>query len=211
MRSVHQGNAADSANAEAWSSAISATTGERVFVRGVPLDQAIGMRTFADVVFRLWTGREGTRVERDVLDACLVAAVDQVHSRRRPRGPHGRHDSRRTDACSCGRNTRVRKPPRRGRDSGDGAPHRLGADEDPTDWATRMFERERAAGRRVPGSGTAGTNGTGGRNDCSRCGVGRRGPHRGRRARHRRRRRRPFGPYRAREHRRRHGGGPLRA
>ena len=47
-----------------------------MFVRGLPLDEAIGNLSFADVVFLLWTGRQGSSVERRVFDACLVAAVD---------------------------------------------------------------------------------------------------------------------------------------
>jgi len=75
MRSIHSGAVAESANAAPWATAITATTGDRVFVRGLPLDEAIGALSFADVVFRLWTGREGTTAERAVLDACLVSPL----------------------------------------------------------------------------------------------------------------------------------------
>ena len=59
MRPIHEGESAASAGAAPWSSAITTTTEDRVFVRGLPLDEAIGTLSFADVVFLLWTGRQG--------------------------------------------------------------------------------------------------------------------------------------------------------
>jgi citrate synthase len=154
MRSIHRGDAAESANADPWSSAITATTGDRVFVRGVPLDEAIGTLTFADVVFRLWTGREGTPAERAALDACLVAAVD-----------HGPLAPSALAARTVATTQAGRMPALAAGILAFGSLHGavvtvamellsdLGSDEDTRDWATRIFERERAAGRRIPGIG----------------------------------------------------------
>ena len=154
MRSVHEGQAAESAHADPWSTAITATTGDRVFVRGLPLDEAIGTLTFADVVFRLWTGREGTPAERAALDACLVAAVD-----------HGPLAPSALAARTVATTQAGRMPALAAGILAFGSLHgavvttamellsELGADEDPMDWAKRTFERERAAGRRIPGIG----------------------------------------------------------
>ena len=154
MRSVHEGQAAESANAEPWSTAITATTEDRVFVRGLPLDEAIGTLTFADVVFRLWTGREGTPPERAALDACLVAAVD-----------HGALAPSALAARTVATTQAGRMPALAAGILAFGSLHGavvtvamellsdLGSDEDPRDWATRTFDRERAAGRRIPGVG----------------------------------------------------------
>ena len=62
--------------AEAWSTAITATTAERVFVRGVALDEAIGREPFPAVLLRLWRGDAPTEVEAGLLGACLVASID---------------------------------------------------------------------------------------------------------------------------------------
>jgi citrate synthase len=154
VRSVHQGQARESANADPWSTAITATTGDRVFVRGLPLDEAIGTLTFADVVFRLWTGREGTPAERAALDACLVAAID-----------HGALAPSALAARTVATTQAGRMPALAAGILAFGSLHgavvtvamellsELGPDEDPSDWATRIFDRERAAGRRIPGVG----------------------------------------------------------
>jgi citrate synthase len=154
MRPIHEGEAAASADASPWSSAITATTGDRVFVRGLPLDEAIGSRSFADVVFLLWTGREGTSAERAVFEACLVAAVDHG-----PLAPS-------TIAARTVASTRAgRMPALAAGILAFGSLHgavvtvamellsELGPDEDPSIWAARIFDRERAAGRRIPGIG----------------------------------------------------------
>lgn len=154
MKSIHEGDAAESASADPWSSAITATTGERVFVRGLPLDEAIGTMSFADVVFLLWTGREGTAVERAVFDACLVAAVD-----------HGALAPSAITARTVASTRAGRMPALAAGILAFGSLHgavvtvamellsELGPDEDPAIWAARIFDRERAAGRRVPGIG----------------------------------------------------------
>jgi citrate synthase/citryl-CoA lyase len=154
VRSIHTGVAAESASAEPWASAITATTRDRVFVRGLPLDEAIGSFTFADIVFRLWTGREGTSAERSLLDACLVAAVD-----------HGALAPSVIAARTVATTRAGRMPALAAGILAFGSLHgavvttamellaELGPEEDPESWAARVFDRERAAGRRIPGIG----------------------------------------------------------
>jgi citrate synthase len=154
MKSVHEGHAAESASADPWNTAITATTSDRVFVRGLPLDEAIGSMTFADVVFRLWTGRAGTPAERAALDACLVAAVD-----------HGALAPSALAARTVATTQAGRMPALAAGILAFGSLHgavvtvamellaELGPVEEPRVWATRIFERERAAGRRIPGVG----------------------------------------------------------
>lgn len=154
MRPIHEGEAAESAKAEPWASAITATTKDRVFVHGLALDEAIGSMSFADVVFRLWTGREGTREERALFDACLVAAVD-----------HGALAPSALAARTVASTRAGRMPALAAGILAFGTLHgavvtaamellaELGPDEDPPAWAARIFDRERAAGRRIPGIG----------------------------------------------------------
>lgn len=74
---AHQGSPTGQAHkAGAWSTAITATTDERVFVRGMALDEAIGRETFPAILLRLWRGDPATQEEADLLDACLVASID---------------------------------------------------------------------------------------------------------------------------------------
>ena len=74
---AHQGASAGlAADATSWSTAITATTARRVFVRGVALDEAIGRETFPSMVLRLWRGDSPTPAEADLLGACMVAAID---------------------------------------------------------------------------------------------------------------------------------------
>ena len=57
MTSVHEGRAAGrSARAASWSTSITTTTEERVFVRGIALDDAIGTVPFPAMLLRLWRG-----------------------------------------------------------------------------------------------------------------------------------------------------------
>lgn len=154
MRPIHDGASAASADAAPWSSSITATTGDRVFVRGMPLDEAIGSRSFADIVFLMWTGRDGTPAERAVFDACLVAAVD-----------HGPLAPSAITARTAASTRAGRMPALAAGILAFGSLHgavvtvamellaELGPDEDPATWATRIFDRERAAGRRIPGIG----------------------------------------------------------
>lgn len=74
---AHQGGGAGQAHrAETWATAITATTEERVFVRGVALDEAIGRQSFPAMLLRLWRGDEATYDEAELLGACLVASID---------------------------------------------------------------------------------------------------------------------------------------
>lgn len=75
--SAHQGTpAGESHKAEPWYSAITTTSDKRVFVRGVPLDEAIGRDTFPAMVLRMWRGDDPSPEEADLLGACLVASID---------------------------------------------------------------------------------------------------------------------------------------
>ena len=154
MRPIHEGANAASADAAPWSSAITTTSEDRVFVRGLALDEAIGTLSFADVVFLLWTGRQGSPVERGVFDACLVAAVD-----------HGALAPSAITARTVASTRAGRMPALAAGILAFGSLHgagvtvamellaELGPNEDPEIWAARIFDRERAAGRRVPGIG----------------------------------------------------------
>jgi len=74
---AHQGASAGlAADATSWSTAITATTARRVFVRGVALDESIGREAFPAMVLRLWRGDSPTAAEADLLGACMVAAID---------------------------------------------------------------------------------------------------------------------------------------
>jgi citrate synthase len=152
---AHQGSGAGRAHvAEPWASAITATTDERVFVRGIALDEAIGRETFPAMLLRLWRGDEVTVPEADLLAACLVASIDHgplspsalvtrtiASTRAAPMSGlaggilafgelHGAVVSR-------GMRILATAPP-----EGDLAP-----------WADEVFEAERRAGRRLPGVG----------------------------------------------------------
>jgi citrate synthase len=154
VRPIHEGAAAESATAAPWASAITATAGDRVFVRGSPLDESIGTLSFSDVVFRLWTAREPTAQEGVVFDACLVAAVD-----------HGPLAPSAIAARTVATTRAGRMPALAAGILAFGALHgavvtvamelllELGPEEDPGTWAARIFDRERAAGRRIPGIG----------------------------------------------------------
>ncbi len=140
--------------AMAWSSALTVTTDDQVFVRGVALDEAIGRDSLAATVLRLWRGSAGAEDEVALLDACLVASIDHgplspstlvtrtiASTRAAPMSAlaggiltfgelHGAVVSRGmqilADAPSSG----------------------------PLDaWADHVFESERAADRRIPGVG----------------------------------------------------------
>ena len=74
---AHQGSGAGQTHhARTWSTAITATTDERVFVRGVALDDAIGHIAFPAMLLHLWRGDPATDEEADLLGACLVASID---------------------------------------------------------------------------------------------------------------------------------------
>lgn len=140
--------------AEAWDTAITATTDEQVLVRGLPLDEAIGVLSFPTMVLRLWRGDEPTSAEADLLGASLVAAID--------------HGALSPSALV----TRTIASTRSGAISGvvggmlafsdyhGAAVSRAmkilvnaSAEGDLTRWAGDVFDEERAAGRRLPGVG----------------------------------------------------------
>ena len=61
---VHEGVAEGRAHrAETWSTALTATTAERVFVRSVALDDVIGRESFPATLLRLWRGDTATEDE----------------------------------------------------------------------------------------------------------------------------------------------------
>lgn len=152
---AHQGSPTGKAHkAEPWSSAITATTDEHVYVRGVALDEAIGREEFPAMLIRLWRGDAATQEESDLMGACLVAAIDHgplspsalvtrtiASTRAAPMSAlaggiltfsdfHGAVVSRAMQILA-------------------GAP----LDGDLDAWATEVFAGERAAGRRLPGIG----------------------------------------------------------
>lgn len=65
-----------------WASALTDTDAERVYLRGRPVDELIGRRSFAEVVLLLWLGEEPDARRVRLFDACLVATVD--HGARAP-------------------------------------------------------------------------------------------------------------------------------
>ena len=77
MTKAHEGaGAGQTAHAAAWSTAITATTDERVFIRGAALDAAIGRMSFPSMLLLLWRGDVPSEAEADLMGACLVAAID---------------------------------------------------------------------------------------------------------------------------------------
>ncbi len=152
---AHQGSPTGQAHrAQPWSTAITATTDERVFVRGVALDEAIGREPFPAMVLRLWRGDAPTQDEADLLGACLVAAID--------------HGPLSPSALVTRTIASTRATPMSGLAGGilafsefHGAVVSRAmrimatapADGDLEPWANRVFESERDAGRRLPGIG----------------------------------------------------------
>jgi citrate synthase len=152
---AHRGSPTGKAHqAGPWSTAITATTDDRVFVRGVALDEAIGRETFPAMLLRLWRGDAATDEEAALLGACLVASID--------------HGPLSPSALVTRMIASTRAAPMSGLAGGILAFGELhgavvsramrilatvpvGGDLDP--WADRVFEAERAAGRRLPGIG----------------------------------------------------------
>jgi citrate synthase len=152
---AHRGSPAGKAHqAETWSTAITATTDERVFVRGLALDEAIGREPFPAMLLRLWRGDPATDDEAALLGACLVASID--HGPLSPSALVTRTIASTHAAPMSGlaggilafgdlhgsvvsRAMRILAtvPPEGGLDA----------------WADGVFETERAAGRRLPGIG----------------------------------------------------------
>ena len=152
---AHQGSGAGKAHqAEAWSTSVTATTDERVFVRGVALDEAIGREAFPAMVLRLWRGDAPTEAEAALMDACLVASID--------------HGPLSPSALVTRTIASTRATPMSGLAGGIlafGELHgavvsramrilaTVSPDGDLDAWANGVFEVERAAGRRLPGVG----------------------------------------------------------
>jgi citrate synthase len=152
---AHQGSGAGKAHrADSWSTAITATTDERVFVRGIALDEAIGREPFPAMLLRLWRGDDVTAQEADLLGACLVASID--------------HGPLSPSALVTRTIASTRAAPMSGLAGGilafgelHGAVVSRGmrilatvpATGDLEPWADAVFETERAAGRRLPGVG----------------------------------------------------------
>jgi citrate synthase len=152
---AHEGvGAGQASRATPWSTAITATTDHRVFVRGVALDEAIGRDSFPAMLLLLWRGEVATEAEADLMGACMVAAIDHgplapsalvvrtiASTRASPMSAlaggiltfgdlHGAVVSRAMELIAT-------------------APTSGSLDE----WADQLYQTERDAGRRLPGIG----------------------------------------------------------
>ena len=152
---AHRGSPTGKAHrAGTWATAITATTDDRVFVRGVALDEAIGRESFPAMLLRLWRGDAATDDEAALLDACLVAAID--------------HGPLSPSALVTRTIASTRAAPMSGLAGGIlsfGELHgavvtramRILATVPPEGdldaWAEGVFQAERASGRRLPGIG----------------------------------------------------------
>lgn len=156
MTRAHEGSggAGQAHEAQDWASAITATTDQRVYVRGIALDDAIGREPFAGMVLRLWRGEPGTPQEVELLGACLVASID--------------HGPLSPSALVTRTIASTRAAPMSGLAGGIlsfGELHgavvtramrilaTVPSNGSLDDWADQAFEAERAAGRRLPGIG----------------------------------------------------------
>lgn len=152
---AHDGSpAGQSHRADPWETAITATTDQRVLVRGVPLDEAIGVVRFPAMLLRLWRGDEPSSDETDLLDACLVAAID--HGALSPSALVTRTiASTRSGAISGVAGGMLAFSDYHGA-AVSRAMTILGtspAEGDLGEWADEVFETERRGGRRLPGVG----------------------------------------------------------
>jgi citrate synthase len=152
---AHHGSpTGQSYQAQPWSTAITVTTDERVFVRGLALDEAVGRLSFPAMLLRLWRGNDATEQEASLLGACLVASID--------------HGALAPSALVARTVASTRGAPMSGLAAGiatlsdlHGAAvtRAMGILADKPDtgslevWADGVFETERAAGRRIPGVG----------------------------------------------------------
>lgn len=155
MTRAHEGlGAGKAAKPASWSTAITATTDQQVFVRGVALDYAIGRESFPSMVLRLWRGDSPSEAEAELLGACMVAAID--HGPLSPSALVTRTiaSTRATPMSSLAGGilafgelhgavvTRAMRIL-------DTAPEEAGLEA----WADGIFAEERDAGRRLPGVG----------------------------------------------------------
>jgi citrate synthase len=154
-KGAHQGSpTGQSHKADAWSTAITATTDEHVFVRGLALDEAIGREAFPAMLLRLWRGEPATEQEAELLGACLVASID--------------HGPLSPSAIVVRTLASTRAAPMSGLAGGIltfGEYHgavvsramrvlaTVPVEGDLDEWAEGVFLSEREAGRRVPGIG----------------------------------------------------------
>jgi citrate synthase len=154
-KGAHRGSPAGNAHrASAWATGITATTDDRVYVRGVALDDAIGRESFPAMLLRLWRGDDPGQEEAELLGACLVASID--------------HGPLSPSALVTRTIASTRAAPMSGLAGGILAFGELHgavvtramrilatapAESDLDDWADQAFEAERAAGRRLPGIG----------------------------------------------------------
>jgi citrate synthase len=152
---AHEGSGAGQAHeARSWSTAVTATTDERVFVRGLALDEAIGRESLPSMLLLLWRGDTATPEEIELLGACLVASID--------------HGPLSPSALVTRTIASTRATPMSGLAGGIlafGELHgavvsramRILAAVPPEgsleEWADNVFQVERAAGRRLPGIG----------------------------------------------------------
>ena len=155
MRSIHEGRAAGrAAEAEAWQSAITATDEERIYVRGLAIDEAIGRETYAGMVLRLWTGREPSADDAALFDGCLVAAVDHG-----PLAPSALVARTVTSTGAPVMTSLAAGITAFGPLHGAAVTSAMRLLEafpevaDAGEWGRLVFDRERAAGRRIPGVG----------------------------------------------------------
>ena len=155
MTRVHEGSGAgQTAQPSAWSSSITATTDDQVFIRGMALDTAIGEMSFPAMLGLLWRGDTPTEAEADLLGACLVAAID-----------HGPLAPSALVARTIASTQATPMSALAGGILSFGELHgavvsramkilaAVPPDGDLDAWADRVFEVERAAGRRLPGIG----------------------------------------------------------
>jgi citrate synthase len=155
MTRVHEGaGAGQTAHATAWSTAITATTDDRVFIRGAALDAAIGRMSFPSMLLLLWRGDSPSEAEAELMGACLVAAID-----------HGPLAPSALVARTIASTQATPMSALAGGILSFGELHgavvsramriltAVPTDVDLEAWADRVFEAERAAGRRLPGIG----------------------------------------------------------
>jgi citrate synthase len=152
---AHEGvGAGQGARPRAWASAITATTDSQVFVRGVALDEAIGVVPFPAMLLRLWRGDAATGDEAELLGACLVAAID-----------HGPLAPSALVVRTIASTRATRMSALAGGILSFGELHgavvtramrilaTLTPDGDIEAWARAVFDEERESGRRLPGVG----------------------------------------------------------
>ena len=155
VKQVHQGRGAgQTAHPSSWSTAITATTDRRVFVRGLAIDEAIGRESFPAMLLRLWRSEAASEAEAELLGACLVAAID--HGPLAPSAMVARTvASTRATPMSALAGGILAFGELHGAVVGRAMNilAAVPAKGDLDAWADEVFAAERAAGRRLPGIG----------------------------------------------------------